>query len=106
MNLGQNIENIRKEKGVKQTVIAEKLGITQSTYSEKVRHFTDFKYSVLSGIAEILEVSVIDIITYPERWAPETETCAGCREKNRTIANLNKYIEKLEADIETMKSKQ
>lgn len=93
-----NIEIIRKEKRIKQEVIAAELGIKQSSYSSYIRRESDITYSRLLHISNILGVSVIDIITYPEKYVPETPVkhCSDCTEKDRTIQHLNKYIELLE----------
>ncbi len=91
-----NIEAIRKEKAIKQTVIAEMLGVKQNTYSQYITRSEDIKYSRLSQIADKLGVSVIDIITYPVKYVPEVDKCEGCRDKEKIIKNLNKYIEVLE----------
>jgi transcriptional regulator with XRE-family HTH domain len=64
----KNIEAIRKEKGLNQEVIAELLGVSQPAYSNWITRNHDMTYSRLSQIANILEVSVIDIITYPKRY--------------------------------------
>jgi transcriptional regulator with XRE-family HTH domain len=91
----QNIELIRKKKGIKQTVIAEQLGVKQNTYSQYITRNHDIKHSRLSQIADKLNVRVIDIITYPDIYVQETESCANCREKDKIIKNLNEYIEML-----------
>ena len=93
-----NIEAIRKEKGLKQMVMAEKLGIKQSSYSYYFTDAEDMKLSLLSKIADILGVSIVDIITYPAKYVPENEEahCAACADKDRTINILRPYIEVLE----------
>jgi len=93
-----NIEAIRKEKRIKQEVIATELGIKQSSYSSYITRESDITFSRLSHISNILGVSVVDIITYPERYVPESSVkqCEGCLEKDRTIMHLNKYIELME----------
>ena len=63
-----NVENIRKEKGIKQSELAEKLGIMQSAYSRMITATDDIKLSTLQRIADILEVSLIDIIIYPDKY--------------------------------------
>lgn len=93
-----NIETIRKEKRIKQEVIAAELGIKQSSYSSYIIRESDITFSRLLHISNILGVSVVDIITYPDKYvaaAPEKE-CQSCIEKERTIQHLNKYIELLE----------
>ena len=97
----KNIEAIRKEKHIKQEVIAAELGIKQSSYSSYITRESDITFSRLSHISDILGLSVIDIITWPEKYVPESTThpCDGCMEKERTITHLNKYIEVLEKKL-------
>ena len=92
----KNIEEIRKEKHVKQAVIAEILGIKQPAYSNFINRESDITYSRLLQISNALEVSPVDIITWPEKWVPEsqqTHVCENCLEKDKIIQNLNEYIE-------------
>lgn len=100
-NILKNIESIRKEKRIKQEVVASELGIKQSSYSAFITRDSDITYSRLLRISNILGVSVVDIITYPERFVPESETrpCNTCFEKDKTIQHLNKYIELLELGV-------
>ena len=101
-NILKNIEAIRKEKHIKQDVIASELGIKQSSYSSFITRESDITFSRLSQISDILGVSVIDIITYPERYVPETsmKQCENCAEKDRTIAHLNMLIKMMEKKID------
>lgn len=98
-----NVEAIRKEKHIKQEVIAAELGIKQSSYSSYITRESDITFSRLSQIGNILGVSVVDIITYPEKFVPETPAstcCSECKKKDLTIQHLNKYIELLEKKLE------
>ena len=102
MDLQKNIELIRKNKGLKQSVVAQKLGISQSAYSNYITRNSDIKFSLLVKIAEALQVRVIDIITYPDKYVLETSAeprCKRCEEKDTTIASLNKYIALLEGKV-------
>jgi transcriptional regulator with XRE-family HTH domain len=94
-NIVANIEAIRKQKGIKQAVLAEKMGISQPTYSGYLTQNQDIRYSLLLDIANKLDISVIDIITYPEKYYPESDACNQCREKDDIIRNLNDYIKML-----------
>lgn len=69
----QNIETIRKEKGIKQSEIADKLGIAQPSYSRYFTESGDMKLSMLQRIADILEVSLVDIIIYQEKYEKKGE---------------------------------
>lgn len=88
----ENIEAIRREKHIKQHVIAEGLGIKQPAYSNYINRESDISYNRLLQISNILGVSIVDIITYPEKWAPESSSCKRCKEKDELIKNLNDYI--------------
>ena len=92
-DIREKIKEICKEKGIKQEVIAEKMGIKQSTLSQKLTRNADIKYGVLLNIADILNVDVIDIIKYPVKYVPEEDNCFKCREKDKTIENLNMLLE-------------
>ena len=97
-NILKNIEAVRKSKRIKQEVIAAELGIKQSSYSSYITRGSDITFSRLEKISEILGVSVIDLIGWPERYvaASSVVDCDSNCEKDATIANLNKYIELLE----------
>lgn len=89
----ENIEAIRQQKGIKQEVIANALGIKQPAYSNYINRESDITWSRLLQICNILEVDVIDVIKYPIPYAPMVEQCQGCKEKDKIIQNLNDYIE-------------
>ena len=100
-NILKNIETIRKEKRIKQEVIAAELGIKQSSYSSFITRESDITYSRLLQISECLGVSVIDLIAWPEKYilASSEKQCKECEAKDVTITNLNKYIEILEKKL-------
>jgi len=91
-NILSKIEEIRKEKGIKQVVIAELLGIKQPAYSNFINRNSDISLKKLSQICNILKISEVDILTYPDKYLPETEIYRICKDKDETIANLNEYI--------------
>ena len=97
-NILKNIETIRKEKHIKQEEIAAQLGIKQSSYSSYITRESDITYSRMLQISKILGVSVIDLITWPEKYVPilSSQQCDDCVAMEATIMNLNKYIELLE----------
>jgi transcriptional regulator with XRE-family HTH domain len=87
-----NIEAVRKKVGVKQEVLAERLGVTQGTYSGYLTQNQDIKIGLLLEIANKLGVPVIDIITWPVKYVPENVSCEKCSDKEEIIRNLNNYI--------------
>ena len=88
----ENIEAIRKEKGIKQAVLAEILGIGQPAYSNYINRESDITWSRLLQISNALGVDVIDIITWPQKYGPTVQQCESCKEKDKIIQNLNDYI--------------
>lgn len=66
MELGQKIRKLRELKNLTQEYIAIELGLTQSAYSKIEKGEIDVPYSRVKRIAEILELSPQDIITFDE----------------------------------------
>ncbi|MBP5371536.1 MAG: helix-turn-helix transcriptional regulator [Bacteroidales bacterium] len=102
MNIQRNIEEIRKKKGLKQSIVAKNLGIRQSAYSNYITRNCDIKFSKLEKIAAAIDEPIINIITYPDVYVKQSETkedCADCLHKDKTIQHLNQYIEVLEKQI-------
>ena len=93
VNLTENINALIKEKGETQDAVASKLGIKQGTLSQKIRQNNKIKYKTLSDISDILGVRVIDIITYPDLYAPVKQSCESCEQLRLEIKHLSDYIE-------------
>ncbi len=104
-NIMDNIEAIRKDKHIKQAVIAEELGITQGAYSHYVRRNQDIKFGVIIRIANKLGCDVVDIIKYPAHWVDEAvikeSECEQCKQKDAVIKSLTEYIEVLKNQLKT-----
>ncbi|MBF0649164.1 helix-turn-helix transcriptional regulator [Dysgonomonas sp. GY75] len=95
INILKNIEEIRKEKGLKQAVVGSILGVSQSAYSNYITRNSDIYYNRLSQIADALGVRVIDIITYPKKYVdPDT-----------ILENALSFEEKVTLQIELKKEK-
>lgn len=69
-NILKNISEIRKQKGYSQEYIAIQLDMKHAGYNLIENGKRELKYTTLLHIAKILEISVIDIITYPEKYVP------------------------------------
>lgn len=65
-----NIIMIRKNKGFSQEYIASLVGLKQAGYSLIESGQRGIDCDLLLQIAKSLDVSVIDIITYPAKWVP------------------------------------
>ncbi len=100
----ENLEAIRLQKGLKQEFVAQKVGISQQAYSRYFSEQDDMKVSRLQEICSALGVSLVDVVTWPDHYVPESEAapqCEECRKKDEIIENLNElltvYKQKLKA---------
>jgi transcriptional regulator with XRE-family HTH domain len=64
----ENIRILRESKGYSQDYMAELMGITQSAYARFERGVTKTDLKTIDLIAQALEMSVIDVLTYPDRY--------------------------------------
>ena len=69
-NILENIDAIRRNKGYSQEYIATQIGMKQAGLSLIMSGERELKYNTLLQIAKVLQVSVIDIITFPETYIP------------------------------------
>ena len=96
-NILENIEAIRKEKGLKQAVVGAILGVSQSGYSNYITRNSDIYYDRLSRIADALDVRVIDIITYPKKYIdPDTILDSGISIEEKVTLQIELKKEKKE----------
>lgn len=68
-----NIVKIRKNKGFSQDYVALSIGMKQAGYSLLESGQRSLDCDTLLQIANVLGVSVIDIITHPTKWVPSSE---------------------------------
>ena len=66
----ENIDTIRRNKGYSQEYIATQIGMKQAGFSLIMSGERELKYNTLLQIAKVLQVSVIDLITFPEKYVP------------------------------------
>lgn len=67
MTLGTKIRSLRNLKGLSREQLAEKLNISLTAYSKIERDETDVNYSRLESIAQALEVSVQELMSFGEK---------------------------------------
>lgn len=72
-----NIIKILKSKNLPQASLAAPLDVAEGNVSKLLHNKTRLTYDMLANIASYLSMSVIDIITWPEKYvrkaSPETE---------------------------------
>ena len=67
MNIGDKIRKVRELKGLKQEDVAGKLGLSVTAYGNIERNDSSLTFERLEEIAEVLEVTVQDILNIPEQ---------------------------------------
>lgn len=65
-----NILQIRQYKRFTQKELGEYLGITEASYNRIESGKIALSYQHLTKIASFFKMSVVDVITYPETYAP------------------------------------
>lgn len=62
MTIGENIKKIRKNKGLLQKELGEKLGVTAATISAFENNKTNIKFSTARKVAEALGVTIEELV--------------------------------------------
>ncbi|GET48811.1 hypothetical protein RCZ02_16420 [Capnocytophaga felis] len=68
MDIVKNIKEIRLKKSINQELIAEALGVDGSVISNIEKGKRELKVSELAKIAEVLEVDILYLFTYPREF--------------------------------------
>lgn len=89
-NLLNNIKQIRITKGYSLNYIAEKMGHSYTFYALIESGKRGLEFETLCEIADILNYSVVDLITYPDTL--KKIECKECKQKDEIIKNLQDYI--------------
>lgn len=63
----ENIRSIRESKGYSQEGISEMLNMTQPSYARFERGATKTDLSVVRKVADLFNMSLIDLISYPKK---------------------------------------
>ncbi len=103
INVGQNIRRIREFKNLTQEAVAEKSGLSVSTYGNIERGEADVNFRKLADIAEALEVQEEDILLMGNTVSNNTfnnhDNSIGCINTGNPVFNIDKAIlEKLLKD--------
>ena len=72
MNVVRNIREIRLQKSISQSAIADELGVDVAVISNIEKGKRELRVSELEKIAKVLRMSVIDILTYPKIFVEST----------------------------------
>lgn len=97
MKIGEKIRYIRILKGYSQENMAEMLGISTTGYSKIERGETDISFSRLEQIAKALDISVIDLLSFQDKYYVQQTNHTG--NYGGFIVNQNIYDAKLEDKV-------
>ena len=86
MDTIKTIIELRKQKGLTQSLMAEKLGIAPNNYGKIEKGITEMTLNRLNQIAEILNVSVVELLTGEPQAVQNDER----------VAELEKRVDELE----------
>ena len=70
MPINEIFKKIREVTGNSQTEMADKMSKTQSAYARYELGKTKIDFETVELFAKIVGMSVVDVITYPEKWGP------------------------------------
>ncbi len=100
MDIVKKIIELRKQKGYTQSLMAEKLGIAPNNYGKIETEKTELSVTRLAQIAEILGVSVTELMTGEPQKVEDTgkvrELEKRVKELEDIIKDKNKVIEAVE----------
>jgi transcriptional regulator with XRE-family HTH domain len=95
--LGLKIKALRMSKGWTQEDMAEKLHVSLPAYSKLEREITDINLSRINQIAKLFKLSVVELFSYGEEQANDSNLKKQLAEKDRLIMELqNKIIRLME----------
>ncbi|TAH19310.1 MAG: XRE family transcriptional regulator [Cytophagales bacterium] len=99
-NVSENIKKIRIEKSLTQVEMADRLGIKQSSYQQIESGRNDITFSRLQQIADVFQMSVIDIIEYGDLPDFDLEKL---RMKDK-IVEIRERVKELEGRVKELES--
>lgn len=97
-NVGKNIRRLRQKKGWTLVQVAEKVQVSVPAFSKIETGPTDINMSRLKQLAEIFDVSVLDIL-YDEGANPQAELEQTVEELRQQIREKEETVHKLQKKL-------
>ena len=98
MNIGINIQTIRKNLGLLQKEVALELNLDKSSYSKVEKGMREVKVSELKTLRNLFNMSVDDIINYDENNTPK-EIILEDKSENEQLKLINQLDEEDKSTI-------
>jgi transcriptional regulator with XRE-family HTH domain len=105
LNIGEKIRKVRELKGYSQEFVSEQLDISQKAYSKIERNETKIDWGRITKIAEVLEISPIDLLNFEDNYKFNNCTQSGKFEHfynqlpEKLIQNYEEQISHLKDEI-------
>ncbi len=107
MKVGDKIRTLRTLKGLSQENMAHALGLSLTAYGDIERDQKSVNLDRLEKIAEVLQISVTDILTFGEKIANFFDQCnvtnGGVVYNNSDSQEIQHELEKARLEIEKLK---
>lgn len=84
----ERITKIRESQQVSKRALAAKIGLSESAYGRVESGETAMTYKQLANIASSLNMSVIDVITYPEKYVRQSDDARNTNEPIEAILQI------------------
>ena len=97
IDVRQNLRAMISERGDLQKKIALETGRGDSAVSNWLNGKGQPSLRKTLEICEVLEISIVDVFTYPEKYVPESQAnpaCEECKRKDEIIDNLQELLRK------------
>ncbi len=108
LRVGENIKKVRELKGYTQEYMADRLGVSQRTYCSIEKENKKIDTERLQNIAEILEVSIFDLLNFNDRIFFSNNKCthfgAGVAMYSTVHSGTGEQLEKYEEQMKEMRS--
>ena len=96
--IGNKIKKLRELKGFKQEYMAERLGITQQSYSKLESDKGDIPFSRIEQLADIFEMKPEDIVAFDEKYIFNNYGTQHCGLNNGVFNNFPQELKQLYED--------
>lgn len=94
-DVGMNIKQARKKKGLKQKELAELIGFSESSISKYEQGLIQIPNTVLERIAKVLEVPLFEILP----WDDEFNSSGKLAEESRIFGEIKRVLGKGADDL-------
>jgi transcriptional regulator with XRE-family HTH domain len=95
-NIGDKVKKLRELKGFKQEYMAEKLSISQQSYSNLENGKMDVPFSKIEQIADLFGMRVEDMVSFDEKVVFNLNAQHTSASNNNGIYHHNNFPEKLQ----------